>query len=113
MSLILNITADYSDYPTPQQSSVHSQLYFSQSQIKCSFRRALQTIDFLWLLREKVTSFTVLGGQKTGDSLPVLRSCFVFGLFNKDKPISEYRDWSPSSPAWERRNPAVPVTLCC
>lgn len=38
-----------------------------------------------------MTSFTVLGGQQTGDFFLVLRNCFVFDLFNKDKPISEYR----------------------
>lgn len=53
ISLTLHNTADCSDCMAPQQSSVHSQLYSSQSNPKCPFGRTPQT-RFVLFLREEV-----------------------------------------------------------
>ncbi|KAK4815818.1 hypothetical protein QYF61_007427 [Mycteria americana] len=38
----------------------------------------------------------------------------VFGLFNEDKPVPACSDWSPPSPAQEKKgSSATPAALCC
>lgn len=53
MSLALCSTANSSDDTDPEQNRVHSQVYPSQSNPKCSFGRTSQTIGFFFFFKEK------------------------------------------------------------
>lgn len=66
MSLALPNTVGCSDCTNLQQRSVHSHLYLSHSNPKCSFVRTSQKKGFFFLfLRENVASFASWGGQQT------------------------------------------------
>lgn len=83
MSLALRSTANSSDSTGPEQSRVHSQVYPSQSNPKCSFGRTSQTTGFFLFLREKVAPLSSWGSQQRNDSLSVLRRrkvCFCLAF---------------------------------